>query len=35
MAGLGVALSRGDGRLWAIPLGIVGGSMVGCQIDGG
>ena len=34
-AGLGAALSRGDGRLWAIPLGIVGGSMVGCQIDGG
>ena len=34
-AGLGAALSRGDGRLWAIPLGIVGGSMVGCQVDGG
>jgi hypothetical protein len=33
--GLGAALSRGDGRWWAIPLGIVGGSMVGCQIDGG
>ena len=29
------ALSRGDGRWWAIPLGIVGGSIVGCQIDGG
>ena len=28
-------LSRGDGRWWAIPLGIVGGSIVGCQIDGG
>ncbi len=34
-AGAGAALSRGDGRWWAIPLGIVGGSMVGCQIDGG
>tara|TARA_R100000030_G_scaffold15532_1_gene10290 strand:+ start:753 stop:1214 length:462 start_codon:yes stop_codon:yes gene_type:complete len=34
-AGLGAALSRGDGRLWAIPLGIVGGAVAGCQIDGG
>lgn len=34
-AGAGAALSRGDGRWWAIPLGIVGGSMVGCQVDGG
>ena len=34
-AGAGAALSRGDGRWWAIPLGIVSGSMVGCQIDGG
>ena len=33
--GLGAALSRGDGRWWAIPLGIVGGSVVGCQVDGG
>ena len=33
--GAGAALSRGDGRWWAIPLGFVGGSMVGCQIDGG
>lgn len=33
--GLGAALSRGDGRWWAIPLGVVGGSMVGCQVDGG
>ena len=33
--GLGAALSRGDGRWWAIPLGIVGGTMMGCQIDGG
>jgi len=33
--GIGATLSRGDGRWWAIPLGIVTGSMVGCQIDGG
>lgn len=33
--GLGAALSRGDGRLWAIPAGIVGGALVGCQVDGG
>ena len=33
--GAGAALSRGDGRWWAIPLGVVGGSMVGCQVDGG
>ena len=33
--GLGAALSRQDGRLWAIPLGIVGGAMAGCQVDGG
>ena len=33
--GAGAALSRKDGRLWAIPLGIVTGSMVGCQVDGG
>ena len=31
----GAALSRGDGRWWAIPLGVVGGSMIGCDIDGG
>ena len=33
--GAGAAASRGDGRWWAIPLGIVGGSLVGCQVDGG
>ena len=33
--GLGAALSQGDGRWWAIPLGVVGGSMIGCDIDGG
>ena len=33
--GLGAALSRGVGRWWAIPTGIVAGSMIGCDIDGG
>jgi uncharacterized protein YcfJ len=33
--GAGAALSRGDGRIWAIPLGIVTGVIAGCQIDGG
>ena len=33
--GAGAAASRGDGRWWAIPLGIVGGSMLGCQVDVG
>ena len=33
--GAGAAASRGDGRWWAITLGIVGGSMLGCQVDGG
>ena len=33
--GAGAALSRKDGRLWAIPLGIVTGRMLGCQEDGG
>ena len=33
--GLGAALSRDAGRLWAIPLGVVGGAMAGCQVDGG
>ena len=33
--GAGAALSRGDGRIWAIPLGIVSGALAGCQIDGG
>ena len=33
--GAGAAASRGDGRWGAIPLGIVGGSMLGCQVDGG
>ena len=33
--GIGAAASKGDGRLWAIPLGIVGGALAGCQVDGG
>ena len=33
--GIGAAASRKEGRFWAIPLGIVSGAMVGCQIDGG
>ena len=32
---LGGVLSRDDGRWWAIPSGVAGGAMVGCQIDGG
>ena len=32
LAGFG---SRGKDRWWAIPTGIVGGAMVGCQMDGG
>ena len=31
----GAALSRDDGRWWAIPLGIVVGSTIGCDVDGG
>jgi hypothetical protein len=33
--GIGAAISRGDGRWWAIPTGVVAGSLVGCDIDGG
>ena len=33
--GIATAVSRGKDRWWAIPAGIVGGTMVGCQIDGG
>ena len=32
LAGFG---TRGKGRWWTIPTGIIGGAMVGCQIDGG
>jgi len=33
--GIGAALSRDEGRWWAIPLGVVTGSAIGCDIDGG
>ena len=33
--GAGAAMSRGDGRWRAIPLGAVVGSKIGCDIDGG
>jgi len=33
--GLAAAISQGDGRWWAIPLGVVAGSHIGCDIDGG
>jgi len=33
--GLATAISRGKDRWWAIPAGVIGGSMVGCDIDGG
>ena len=33
--GIGAALSRDDGRWWAIPLGAVLGSRIGCEIEGG
>ena len=31
----GAALSRDEGNLIGIPLGIVGGALIGCQVDGG
>jgi len=33
--GLAAAISRGDGRWWAIPLGAVLGSRIGCEVEGG
>ena len=33
--GLGAAVSRGEGRWWAIPLGAVIGSKIGCDAAGG
>ena len=33
--GAAAAMSRGDGRWWAIPLGVVTGSAIGCELDGG
>ena len=31
----GAALSQDEGRWWAIPLGVVTGSAIGCDLDGG
>ena len=33
--GAAAAMSRGDGRWWAIPLGAVVGGTIGCDINGG
>ena len=35
LGGAAAAMSRGDGRWWAIPLGIVVGSHIGCDAAGG
>ena len=34
-AGLGAALSRGNGRWIGVPLGGAAGVLIGCQVDGG
>ena len=31
----GAALSQDEGMIYGIPLGIIGGVLIGCQIDGG
>ena len=31
----GAALSRDEGMIYGIPLGIIGGVLIGCQLDGG
>lgn len=33
--GAGAVVSRGDGRWIGVPIGIVAGSLIGCQVDGG
>jgi hypothetical protein len=33
--GAGGALAKKENWIWSIPLGVVGGAMVGCQVDGG
>ena len=33
--GAAAAMSRGDGRWWAIPVGVVVGSSIGCDMAGG
>ena len=32
---LGGVLSTQENWIWSIPLGVVGGAMTGCQVDGG
>ena len=32
---LGGTLSTQENWIWSIPAGIIGGAMVGCQVDGG
>jgi len=34
-AGLGAALSRGNGRWFGVPVGGAAGALIGCQVDGG
>ena len=34
-AGLGVVVTQGRGRWLGVPVGAVGGALLGCQIDGG
>lgn len=31
----GGTLAKKDNWIWSIPIGIIGGAMVGCQVDGG
>ena len=33
--GLAAGVSKSDAYAWSIPLGVVGGALVGCQVDGG
>ena len=33
--GLGGVLSTNENWIWSIPVGVAGGSILGCQIDGG
>ena len=33
--GVGGAISRKEGRWWAVPLGAITGAAIGCQVDGG
>ena len=35
LGGIGGAISRKEGRWWAVPLGAVTGAAIGCQVDGG